>query len=37
MQAAYEFNILEYGMYENIDRRKKFYDDICLKHNIVKS
>ena len=36
MQAAYEFNIIEYGMRENIYKRKLFYDDICQKHNIVK-
>ena len=30
----YEFNIKEYGMCENIHKRKQFYDKICAEHKI---
>ena len=36
LDFVYQFNMNEYGLTQNIDKRKLFYDMICKQHNIKK-
>lgn len=36
MRVAYQFNMNQYGLAQNISKRKRFYDMVCQQHKITK-